>query len=137
MLQNLPFFTVTLGKLNFFSAKPLAIHILAPCCCCFFFVCMVGFLKSLSATRLYRGLILTILHAATHEIECGDHDFCLSLSPIQPVGSGYTQRESNPRQPHLELCALLTELPASQKSNESRRTINDLKPMLNPLKTAA
>ena len=53
----------------------------------FFFclVCLVGFLTSSSTTRLYRGRAprqerLTILRAATHETELGDHDFCLSRS---------------------------------------------------------
>ena len=46
---------------------------------------LVGFLTSSSTTRLYRGRAprqerLTILRAATHEIELGDHDFCLSRS---------------------------------------------------------
>ena len=58
---------------------------------------------------------LTILRAATHETEVGDHDFCLSghiiLTPIQPVGSGRPQRESNPGPPHQESRALPTELP--------------------------
>ena len=40
---------------------------------------------SSSTTRLYRGRAprqecLTILRAATHETELGDHDFCLSRS---------------------------------------------------------
>ena len=51
----------------------------------FLFVCLVGFLTSSSTTRLYRGRAprqerLTILRAATHETELGDHDFCLSRS---------------------------------------------------------
>ena len=49
------------------------------------FVCLFGFLTSSSTTRLYRGRAprqerLTILLAATHEKELGDHDFCLSRS---------------------------------------------------------
>ena len=49
------------------------------------FVCLFGFLTSSSTTRLYRGRAprqerLTILPAATHETELGDHDFCLSRS---------------------------------------------------------
>ena len=49
------------------------------------FVCLVGFITSSSTTRLYRGRAprqerLTILRAATHETELGDHDFCLSRS---------------------------------------------------------
>ena len=50
-----------------------------------FIVCLFGFLTSSSTTRLYRGRAprqerLTILRAATHETELGDHDFCLSRS---------------------------------------------------------
>ena len=49
------------------------------------FVCLLGSLTSSSTTRLYRGRAprqerLTILRAATHETELGDHDFCLSRS---------------------------------------------------------
>ena len=49
------------------------------------FVCLFGLLTSSSTTRLYRGRAprqerLTILRAATHETELGDHDFCLSRS---------------------------------------------------------
>ena len=49
------------------------------------FVCLVGFLTTSSTNRLYRGRAprqerLTILRAATHETELGDHDFCLSRS---------------------------------------------------------
>ena len=49
------------------------------------FVCLFGFLTSSSTTRLYGGRAprqerLTILRAATHETELGDHDFCLSRS---------------------------------------------------------
>ena len=49
------------------------------------FVCLFGFLTSSSTTTLYRGRAprqerLTILRAATHETELGDHDFCLSRS---------------------------------------------------------
>ena len=51
----------------------------------YLFVCLFGFLTSSSTTRLYRGRAprqerLTILRAATHETELGDHDFCLSRS---------------------------------------------------------
>ena len=54
-------------------------------CVCGVFVCLFGFLTSSSTTRLYRGRAprqerLTILRAATHETELGDHDFCLSRS---------------------------------------------------------
>ena len=55
------------------------------------FVWLVGFLTSSSTTRLYRGRAprqerLTILRAATHETELGDHDFCLSRSRDLQVG---------------------------------------------------
>ena len=47
-------------------------------------VCLFGFLTSSSTTRLLRTgpktERLTILRAATHETELGDHDFCLSRS---------------------------------------------------------
>ena len=48
-------------------------------------ICLFHFSTSLSTTRLYRGRAprqerLTILRAATHETELGDHDFCLSRS---------------------------------------------------------
>ena len=51
----------------------------------YLFVCLFGFLTFSSTTRLYRGRApgqecLTILRAATHETELGDHDFCLSRS---------------------------------------------------------
>ena len=46
---------------------------------------LVGFLTSSSTTRLYSGRAprqerLTILRAATHETELGDHGFCFSQS---------------------------------------------------------
>ena len=34
------------------------------------------------------------------------------LTPTHPVGSGWSQQESNPGPPHLESPALLTELPS-------------------------
>ena len=58
---------------------------------------LVGFLTSSSTTRLYRGRAprqerLTILCAATHETELGDHDFCLSRSH-------YTDTDPTSREP--------------------------------------
>ena len=60
-------------------------------------LCLFSFLTSLSTTRLYRGRaprqsVLTILLAATHETELGDHDFCLS----QPH---YTDTDPTNREP--------------------------------------
>ena len=67
------------------------------------FVCLFGwlvvFLTSSSTTRLYRGRAprqerLTILRAATHETELGDHDFCLSRSHYTDTGhSGNRTRD--------------------------------------------
>ena len=61
------------------------------------FVCLVGFLTSSSTTRLYRGRAprqerLTILRAATHETELGDHDFCLSRSHYTDTGPTCRER---------------------------------------------
>ena len=65
--------------LNSFSVSPMYVS------CFFVSVCLFGFLTSSSTTRLYSGRAprqerLTILRAATHETELGDHDFCLSQS---------------------------------------------------------
>ena len=59
------------------------------------FVCLVGFLTPSSTTRLYRGRAprLTILGAAKHETEWGDHDFCLSLSHYMYTDTDPTSRE--------------------------------------------
>ena len=91
---------------------------LSVCCSCIF-VCLFGFLTSSPTTRLYRGrapFLRTILRAATHETELGDHDFCLSrlhyTDNDPPIGSGRSQRESNPGPPHQETRALPTELPS-------------------------
>ena len=47
----------------------------------FLHFCLFGFLTYSSTTRLYRKTErLTILRAATHDPELGDHDFCLSRS---------------------------------------------------------
>ena len=44
------------------------------------------------------------------------------LTPIQPVGSGRPQQESNPGPPHQELRALPTELPPPPPPPEERET---------------
>ena len=85
-------------------------------------LCLFGFLTSSSTKRLYRRRaprqsVLTILGAATHETELGDHDFCLSRS-------GYTDTDPTSREraatagiepgtssPEQKLHALPTELP--------------------------
>ena len=79
------------------------------------FVCLFGFLTSSSTTRLYRGRAprqerLTILHAATHETELGDHDFCLSRSH-------YTDTDPTSR----ERAAMLT-LETNQPNKEANKT---------------
>ena len=63
----------------------------------FLFVCLFGFLTSSSTTRLYRGRAprqerLTILRAATHETELGDHDFCLSRSHYKDTDPNCRER---------------------------------------------
>ena len=81
-------------------------------------VCLVGFLVSSSTTRLYRGRApkterLTILRAATHETELGDHGFCLSWSHYtgtDPARRERPQQESNTGSPHKESRALPTEV---------------------------
>ena len=62
-----------------------------------FVFCLFGFLTSSSTTRLYRGRAprqerLTILRAATHETELGDHDFCLSRSHYTDNDPTYRER---------------------------------------------
>ena len=61
------------------------------------FVCLFGFLTSSSTTRLYRGRAprqerLTILRAATHETDLGDHDFHLSRSHYTDTDSTCRER---------------------------------------------
>ena len=63
------------------------------------FVCLFGFLTSSSTTRLYRGRAprqerLTILRAATHETELGDHDFCLNRSHYTDTDPTCREREA-------------------------------------------
>ena len=57
---------------------------------------------------------MTILHAATHETELGDHDFCLSRShhtDTNPTSrEGATTAGIKPGPPHQESRALPTEL---------------------------
>ena len=52
------------------------------------FVCLFGFLTSSLSTRR-----LTILRAATHETELGDHDFYLSWSHYTDTDTDPTSRE--------------------------------------------
>ena len=60
-------------------ASTLRVTKLTGDCCCFWFLnVLVNYLvKSRTGPKTER---LTILRAATHEIELGDHDFCLSRS---------------------------------------------------------
>ena len=43
------------------------------------------------------------------------------LTPTQPVGSGWPQRESNPGPPDQELRALSTELPRPERERQTDR----------------
>ena len=54
---------------------------------------------------------LTILRAATHETELGDHDLAGHIILTQPVGSGRPQWQSNLGPPHQKSRTLPTELP--------------------------
>ena len=79
-------------------------------------LCLVGWLVS-ERPRQHLGYIsdgpqdrrLTIISAATHKTEWGDHDFCLNRShtDTDPTSKG---RGSNPGPPYLESRALPTEL---------------------------
>ena len=78
---------------------------------CFLF-CLVLFRRQLGyIADGSQDRCLTILRAATHETEWIDHEFCLSRSPTQPVGTRRPHRESNIGPPHQESGALPTELP--------------------------
>ena len=58
---------------------------------------------------------MTILHAATHETQLGDHDFCLSRSHYTDTDLTSRERTATagikPGTPHQESRALPTELP--------------------------
>ena len=60
---------------------------------------------------------MTILGAATHKTERGDHDFDhvsvskIILRPTQSIRGGWPQLGSNPGPPQLEALPLPTELP--------------------------
>ena len=78
------------------------------------FVCLVGligFLTSSSTTRLYRGRAprqsVRQFYGETMTSVSAGH---IILTPTQPVGSGWPQRELNPGSPHQESGALPTKL---------------------------
>ena len=87
-------------------------------------VCLFDFLTSSSATRLYRGraqrqsvwqfYVLPHMNMSqsckTMTSVSASH---IILTPTQPVGSGRSQRKSNPGPPNQESCALPTERPRS------------------------
>ena len=88
------------------------------------FVCLIGFLKSSSTTKLYRGraprqsvwqfYVLQYTRQSGETITSASVGHII-LTPTQPVGNGRLQRESNPRPPHQESRALPTELPRPPK----------------------
>ena len=84
------------------------------------FVCLFGFLPSSSTTRLYRGRAprqsVWQFYVLPHMRQSWETMTSVSaghiiLTPTQPVGSGRSQRESNPGPPHQEPHTLPTELP--------------------------
>ena len=103
----------TTAKMNAVDTRPIHVALSFVCLVGWFLYVLVSY-KVISRTgpKTER---LTILRAATHETELGDHDFCLSRSHYtdtdRPVGSGWPQRESNPGPPHQESSAVSTELP--------------------------
>ena len=77
------------------------------------FVCLFGFLTSSSTTRLYRGRAprqerLTILRAATHETELGDHDFCLSRSHYTDEQEEEEEKKESEIQRSRATCLLMS-----------------------------
>ena len=79
-------------------------------------VCLFDFLTSSSTTRLYRVRVPRQCYMLPHTRQRRETITSASASHIiltltQLVGSGWPQRESNPRPPHQESPALLTELP--------------------------
>ena len=93
----------------------------------FAFFCLVGFLTSSSTTRLYRGRAprqerLTILRAATHETELGDHDFCLSRSHYTDTDPTCRERAATagiePRTSSPGVARSTAELPCPHKQKQ-------------------
>ena len=88
------------------------------------FVCLVGIFTSSSTTSLYRGRAprqsVWQFYLLPHMIQSWETMTSVSaghiiLTPIQPLGSGRPQRESNTGPPHQESHALPTELPRPPK----------------------
>ena len=95
------------------------------------FVCLFGFLTSSSTTRLYRGRAprqerLTILRAATHETELGDHDFCLSRSHYTDTDPTCRERAATagiePGTSSPGVARSTAELPRPPQSSRGRET---------------
>ena len=92
------------------------------CSCYFGLVWLVGFLTSLSTTRLYREraprqsvwkfYVLPHMRQSWETMTSVTAGHII-LTPTQPVGSGRTQPESNPGPPHQELHALSYRAPRS------------------------
>ena len=96
---------------------------------------MVGFLTSSSTTRLYRGRAprqerLTILRAATHETELGDHDFCLSRSHYTDTGPTCRERAATagiePGTSSPGVARSTAELPRPQTQDKEGRELNQV-----------
>ena len=96
---------------------------------------MFGFLTSSSTTRLYCGRAprqerLTILRAATHETELGDHDFCLSRSHYTDTDPTCRERAATagiePGTSSPGVARSTAELPRPPRERERRRENGDM-----------
>ena len=88
---------------------------------------MFGFLTSSSTTRLYPSpKRLTILGAARHETEWGDHDFCLSRSHLygqrKRKRERETKRERNEREKERGTEKIETDKEREREKTERRET---------------
>ena len=91
---------------------------------------MFGFLTSSSTTRLYRGRAprqerLTILRAATHETELGDHDFCLSRSHYTDTDP--TCREPGTSSPGVARSTAERPRPPRERQTETEKETEKMK----------
>ena len=100
--------------------------------------CLFDFLTSSLTTRLYRGRVPRLTSdncTCCHTRDCGETMTSVSaghiiLTPTQQVGSGRSQRGFYPGPPHLELRALLSELPPPPPPplgtrNKHKRAVNE------------
>ena len=98
----------------------------------------IGFLTPSSTTRLYRGRAprqsVWQFYVLPHMRQSWETMTFVSaghiiLTPTQPVGSGWPQRDSNPGPPHQESRALPTELTRPRQRQKQRDSEWDIKKM--------